>query len=513
MTDDSKEIVRKKENQEQIISQYAAEIDQINSTLGVKNVDLYTNNVLAKNPYSGGGVLRLLNDQHMPPVSFFTCIWNMCVYFIKSFAFIFLWACKKLLFNLIKSNKVKEEGLHIVDIFILSQNVSNSEKFHDRYLSGLVEVLSKNGINYAYLPCFYKDGYSPYNWYKLYKTLKKSEHDFVTEFDLLHWSDLLKMTVFVFRYPVALIKLINRYSVDNSIKAALSYSLKLSLKDYTLTAFVRYLVGVNLAKKYTSFKLLSYCEFQVIDKTLFKGIRDTSKGVKIYAYQQFIKYPIFMNLYISELETNDTLPDRIIVTGDHYIPATTRYDYMSLSIRNRKVFEIESEISSSEILVLLPYFEKEAESILKLINSSCVADEKLLIKPHPTLNIEAYKNIIQDHWSIVGGDMYDFFNNTKIVITSSSGASIEAISVGISVIVVDSEGQLPIDPMIDLGRGIIWDKVENDLCSIYKQISGQRTKNIGQIKTLSDKYKQLFFSRPTDDKVLSSFDYMGVNNE
>ena len=341
-------------------------------------------------------------------------------------------------------------------------------------------------------------------------SLSESKYKFITEFDLLTWKDMIGMCIFVIKYPFSLINLIGRHKVDNEIDRVLHYSLNLSLKDYTITAFIRYLIGKNLAQKYPNAKLLSYCEFQVIDRTLYKGIKDFSDDIKIYAYQQFVKYPAFMNMYISEQEVNDVIPDKIIVNGDFYIPGNTNYNYMSLSIRSKKIFDIKMNSNADTTLVLLPYFPKEAKCILELISNSFISDSNLIIKPHPTLNSKVYDNFIQPHWRIVGGDIYQFLKDAKIVITSSSGTAIEAVSVGISVIVAGSPSDaIPIDPLINLGRGAIWDKVNNSnkLSVVYKQLVQQRVDNPDKIKYFSHKYMNLFFTKPTEEKILDSFDF------
>jgi len=491
--------------QHDIIKQYSQAIDKINASLG-EDIALYTNDVLSKNPHAGGGFSKLLNDQLIPAISYAKLAFNLGRYFFKSISFVVLWICKKAVFSLVKSNKFQCKSLHIVDIFALSQNIVTLEKFDDRYLQYLVKSLSDNGNNYAYLLCFYKDGYNPYKWYRLYKILKSSEYNFITEFDLLSLSDVFRMFVFFVRYPAALVRLISNYNPKSATEVAIKYSLKISLGDYTLPAFVRYLAGIKIATKYPDSKLLSYCEFQVIDKALYKGIKDNS-NIKIYAYQQFIKCPTFMNTYISEQEVSGVAPDKIIVTGKHYVPSCSKYNYASLSIRFNNIFNIESSQSLNEILVLLPYSPDEAIYILRLISNPYFSRKNLIIKPHPTLDGRVYKDLIQSHWKVVDGDLYKFFESAKIVITSSSGTAIEAVSVGVSVILVGLPSNVPIDPMIELGKGIIWNEVtEKDLNSVYKQMNYQRTKNIEKINILANRYMSLFFSKPSRKKILDSFD-------
>ena len=157
--------------QYKIIQEYSSAVDRVNRSIGGKSV-LYANNVLSKDPNAGGGFSKLLNGESIPSISYTRHVAHLGEYFFKSFVFISLWACKKALFNTVGQTSKKAQNLHIVDIFALSQNISKSEEFHDRYLQKLVETLYENGINYSYLLRFYQDGYNPVKWYKVYKTLR-----------------------------------------------------------------------------------------------------------------------------------------------------------------------------------------------------------------------------------------------------------------------------------------------------------------------------------------------------
>ena len=56
-------------HQREQLHQYSQSIDALNLKLG-KCINLYTNNVLSKDPYAGGGFIALLKNKHIPTVSF-----------------------------------------------------------------------------------------------------------------------------------------------------------------------------------------------------------------------------------------------------------------------------------------------------------------------------------------------------------------------------------------------------------------------------------------------------------
>jgi hypothetical protein len=496
-------------HQRKQLQQYSQSINALNRELG-KNTDLYVNNVLSKDPYAGGGLILLLKNKRIPFVPFSRKLLYISKYFATSFAFLVLWISKKILFNLMipRINIKNIDHLHVVDIFLLSKNIAQSGKFQDRYLSELTKVLRKNNLNYMYLPCFYRDGYNPIIWFKLYRILKKSKHQFISEYDLLTYLDILKIVKFLFRYLFLLLSFIKEHKVESNIDEAIHYSLENSLKDYTLLAYIRYLVGVNLAKNLNNAKLLSYCEYQVVDKSLYKGIKDIDKGFKIYAYQQLRTHEFFMNMKIPEQDKYIGIaPDKIIVNGDYYLPKKTSYKYTALSIRNKEVFYTASDKKSNNCLILLPYNSAYSIYIINSIMESKIINNDFYIKPHPTLDLK----ILKQHWeygNIIYGDLYQYIPNANIIITAIGGAALEAVSMGVTVIIIENKNDFNINPLIGLGKGIIWDIVYNgkELNTVYENLLEKRVNNFDEVMDYSKKYRDLFFSKPSDKDILTSFD-------
>jgi hypothetical protein len=495
-------------HQRELLQQYSQSIDVLNRKLG-KCIDLYTNNVLSKDPYAGGGFELLLKNKNIPVVAFSRKLLYISKYFATSLAFLVLWISKKILFNLITPcfNIRNINHLHVVDIFLLSEGIVQSGRFHDRYLSDLTKTLRKNHLNYVYLPCFYQDGYNPITWFKLYRILKKSKHQFISEYDLLSYFDILKIVKFLFRYLFSLLNLIKIHKVESNIDKAIHFSLEKSLKDYTLVAYIRYLVGVNLAKRFNNAKLLSYCEYQVVDRSLYKGIKDIDKGFEIYAYQQLRKYEFFMNMQIPEQDMGIGIaPDKIIVNGNYYIPKKSNYDYMALSIRNSEVFNFKKNDSAKDCLVLLPYSIIESKRILEVVSTSSIPKDNLYFKPHPTLDSRVCRQYC-DEKNIIDGDLYQYLPSTKIIITSMSGTALEAVSMGISVIIIANKGNVFINPLIDLGRDLIWSLVcdSNELNKSYISLNHKRVEFPSKVVQLAEEYRDLFFFQSTERLILKSF--------
>jgi hypothetical protein len=111
--------------------------------------------------------------------------------------------------------------------------------------------------------------------------------------------------------------------------------------------------------------------------------------------------------------------------------------------------------------------------------------------------------------SVTSQNIYKLFENTKIVIgTSSSGSNLEAVSCGLSVIIVASQNNYTENPLVKKGQGKIWDIVfnPNEMYDIYKKLIDYRSQNQAEIKEIAGWYKDNFFVEPTEKNIVKVFD-------
>ena len=109
---------------------------------------------------------------------------------------------------------------------------------------------------------------------------------------------------------------------------------------------------------------------------------------------------------------------------------------------------------------------------------------------------------------LISGDLYQFFQTSNIVITTESGTAVEAVAVGVSVIIVNSQTNLTSNPLIDFGKGEIWDEVDNEkeLLTKLNQLQEFRKNNPERIDEISKFYKDNFFVEPTEENILKVFE-------
>jgi hypothetical protein len=94
------------------------------------------------------------------------------------------------------------------------------------------------------------------------------------------------------------------------------------------------------------------------------------------------------------------------------------------------------------------------------------------------------------------------------VITTGSGTAVEAVAVGVSVIIINSQTNLTSNPLIDFGKGEIWDEVntEEELLTKLSQLQEFRKNNLDRIDEISKFYKDNFFVEPTEENILRVFE-------
>ena len=109
---------------------------------------------------------------------------------------------------------------------------------------------------------------------------------------------------------------------------------------------------------------------------------------------------------------------------------------------------------------------------------------------------------------VVNDSIYKLFENASIVITAASGTSIEAVSCGVSVIIIGNNDNLTANPLVDYGKGKIWDIAFNkdDVKKLYNKLITYRKNNIDEIKEIALWYRDNFFIEPTEENIVKVFE-------
>lgn len=360
-----------------------------------------------------------------------------------------------------KADFDKSRPIFLLDTFFIS-NMFQDGRFKDRYYPGLLANLNTTEKKDVY--------FTPELLIRGYRELKKAinisemaEEQFVFRIDYLKIIDY-------FASIIAPIKL-RRISFDNfelsgyRLGPILKANFRRTLFDMsTMAGFLNYLFFRRLREAGISLrKVVDWNENQMIDRGFNKGLKDYYPEVPCVGYQGYMISSDF-NFYISPTKyevSAGLIPDEMAVIGRVLLKNPKRF-YTTLKVRlapafrfggvwKRTLYPIKNE-DSNRILVALPISFKESKEILRLVieslsfltNSSCF---EFRIKPHPFLGIEKLKKSFADCWPeefmIVSGDFTKRLQESTLMVgNSNSSTCVEALALGIPVVVIGNQSGL-----------------------------------------------------------------------
>jgi hypothetical protein len=498
---------------DRLIENYSLYIDGLISKV-CGDIYMLSNPVLNKNPLASKLLENYLNDEQALQSNIFfilkklfRCYWLSVMCFAK-------WFLQAVAFKLgghSYSYKRRKEPIVFVDTYFIADRILEDDCVDKHYLMDIDRLFEKNNQKFTFVPFFYQ-GKNPWNFYRIAQAFKKQSNSYLTEYNLLKWRDLLSLVVYIVCYPIKVLKLANSISPSSKLSGLTKFELINTLDDITLNSYIRYRFGLQLGRKFGDIKLISWCEYQDLNKNLYKGIRAAGNQSTIYGCQFFLKPFRFVSLDIPDSDKQwGTPPDIVLVNGERDLPDSSQIEHrVGISLRYQKLFESEPivDTSSDRILLLLSPSEEESENMMNLILSTTLKDKKVYIKSHPSKPLS--DNIsLPDLWQKVEGNICELFKDVSLVIVAAcSGSGVEAVASGISVIAVENPKSFLKNPLCELGQGEIWGNVfdDNGLEKKYSQLIDFREQHPDKIRQLAYEYRRLFFSKYSDEKFLDMFE-------
>jgi len=217
-----------------------------------------------------------------------------------------------------------------------------------------------------------------------------------------------------------------------------------------------------------------------------------------------------MNLFADEQEVPfDVVPDRILVNGSGYSFESSQLKVsVGPSLRYKHLFNDEPLSPVREnILIVLPYWDHVVFEILEIVRQ-IDWPKPVKIKFHPAMNWKKYEWMIPDNFSVTEEPIEKLFPHALMVVGDSTGAIIEAASLGIPVINISKSGSFSHDYMPEIGKGIIWDQVEGvgEVSQLVAKFEKMLEENPEQLKEEGARLKTFCFSEPTDELIGQAFE-------
>jgi len=484
-----------------------------------KETYLLSHPVLSRNPFTNRMFKRCLFDEwSSKPFSKKRLIKNLFRYYKNSFIIFSRYLSNVISFRLARykfdrSTLNQNRALYVVDIFVLVERALKSMKFEDLYFNGLYEILEKYGQQFVILPTFIGNISNP-KLKGIIDILKKHPSHFLTEFELLLPLDYFRILHFILFYPIKNLVFTFQLKKGKLENIFLDETIS-TLPHNQFDNFVRYLVGARLAKVNKNIRLISWYENQVIDKNLYRGLRDGGIKSRIYGNQTFIYCPTQMNYKpIMSEKQKGLVPDVILLNGPYYFDMVKDLELevrLGPSLRYNGIFNIDINWDKKRhTLILLSYYLQECFDILEMIK---VMKEPMLIKPHPTHTdnfLHQFSRSIPDKCQFTDKETYNLIEESNLVLSSGSGTPVEAAAMGTSVIIVANQSSFTTNPMPELGQGEIWEIVfdQKDLKATVERLINYRNNHIDRIKSIAKEIKASFFTQPTEANIVQAFDLM-----
>jgi len=479
----------------------------INTIKENMKVDIYSviNTTLISNPYATAFPKNFFLKKNIKKNQFFSYIKKSFRFYIEQFYFLCSYLISFILYKIFyKKKHIVNKNSIGIDLFFVVDNIIKDNKFNENYFKNLYEVLDKYNQAYIFIPRLYGVSKNPFKLIKLFKILNQDKRDFLFEFELLNLKDFISLFGIIFLYPFKTLRL--RQDGNKSHDKLFNQELINDISKQQFEAFSRYIYGQNIASTKSVNKIYSWSEFQVVERSFNYGIRNNG-NIHLIACQFYLNYETYFNAYIDDIDY-DMLSSahEVLVNGKYYVLDRRKVLYRAgaaLRYQNIFTYSHRQSVQNNNILLLGSYIQKDTQSMLKSVEKF----ERVFFKNHPVVNINVYGQL-KSNIRVVNDNIYELFKGVSVAIGTASGTSVEAVSCGVSVIIIASADNLTANPLVAYGKGKIWDIAftKDDVEIVYNKLIKYRIENQNEMNEISFWYRDNFFVEPTEENIVKAFE-------
>ncbi len=485
--------------------------DYLNNIKRKSQWDIFNiiNPTLVKNPYSSEFPKRFFLNDVNASNSKLLFVKVVLKYYMKSLYNFISYFIAFMLYKIYYKKKIKKDVKTIIDVFGLVDKTNQNNIFSENYLTGIYEIFEKYNTDYTILLRPYGVGKNPFKLKHFFKIINKDKREFIFEYELLTFKNFIELFILIMQYPFKVLRLVQ--NEDNDIDRIFNYTLILDIKSFSFDSLTRYIVGKNIAKIDSIEKIYSWSEFQVIERSFNFAIRKHTDKIELIGLQFYLNYETYFNTYVNDLDYEMmSAPYKVLVNGNYYVKKSKKVKYdIGVSLRYKEIFTFKGIVEEKSILLLGSYIESDTKYMLGSIEKF----DNVIFKNHPAVDISRFGQLPQNI-TVSEENIYKLFENTKLVIGTASGTSVEAVACGISVIIIASQDNLTANPLVEYGKGKIWDIAfsKDDVKILYNELIEYRQNNIEEIKKIALWYKDNFFIEPTEENIVRVFE-LEVNDK
>ena len=473
--------------------------------------DIYTiiNATLIKNPYASDFPLRFFKNDISISNKALLFLKSILKFYAKNMYLYFSYMVATIIYKIYYKKSKKNELKVIIDTFGLVDQTNQNGQFSENYLTRIYEIFEKFHTQYAILLRPYQVGKNPFKLRQFFKIINEDSKDFIFEYELLGFYDFIELFFLIVVYPFMTLRLLQREETNTD--KMFNHSLIADLQQFNFDSLTRYILGKNISKMRTIEKVYSWSEFQVIERSFNYGLRKNCVHIELVGLQFFLNYEVYFNAYVDDLDYDMlSTPHKMLVNGKYYVLDREKIKYdIGVSLRYKDIFNFKGIKEEKNILLLGSYIVSDTKYMLNSVKEF----DNVIFKNHPAVDIKRFGKL-PNNITVSNENIYKLFETTKLVIGTASGTGVEAVSCGLSVIIMASQDNLTANPLVEYGQGKIWDVAYDvsEVEEIYKKLLDYRTNNQEEIKIIASWYRDNFFVEPTEDNIIKVFKIEKENN-
>ena len=473
---------------------------------------MLANDVLAKDPTCGDILNRYFSgNPPLPPGPAFQCL-KLLECYGKNLVWFATYLLKALVVRFLGSGfkpPRDADDLVLIDSFFLCNKIAQEQQYQEIYFPGLEKVLKEKGRAYAFTPQF-SQAHNPRTFWEAFKVLKKSGIPLLTEFHVLRGTDYLRALLFLFFYPWRVMRLARRLPVGEP-EPWVRFALWDTLDRIRVSGFLRLLYGRRLSRlPFRRIQCISWFENQSTNKCFYRGLRHVPGKVFLQGAQFFIWPPTHLNIHVDPREIPfGVVPDVVLVNGPFYLEDESPVCFkVGLALRYQGLFTCRPDPRNAQaILVVMSYWEYEIETVLDFLRKAEL-EAPLIIRFHPNTNVDRYLHRLPPSLELDRGDRFRTLERVRLIVGAASGLMVEGASLGIPVLAIVKPTYLSHNYFPDLGRGLLWDRVEEpeDLKKMVERFGEILEEREDEVQRMARQYRELFFAPPREEDFARVFE-------
>jgi hypothetical protein len=209
--------------------------------------DIYTiiNATLIRNPFTSTFPKRFFSNDIVKKCKIKLFIKSTAIFYFRNMYLVLTYVIAVLLYKLYYKKQRRNEFKTIVDVFGLVDKINKENVFNETYFHGIYDIFNRLGEKYCILIRPYEVGKNPFKLIKFFKIINNDSRDFVFEYELLTFQNLVTLFGLIVMYPFKTLRLLQKEKCDTD--RIFNISLIDDIKDFSIEPFTRYLLGKNLA--------------------------------------------------------------------------------------------------------------------------------------------------------------------------------------------------------------------------------------------------------------------------